>query len=376
MQIHVISFNIPYPPIYGGVIDVYYKIKALYDLGVEINLHCFEYGREESQELKKICNNVFYYHREHSYLDFTSKTPYIVKTRKNVSLLDNLLKDDSPILFEGLHTCYYLAEDKLKSRLKIVRMHNVESDYYRALGGGERNIMRKFYFYTESIKLKNFEKILNRADLILPISIADYDQLKIKYQHVEFLPAFHPNENVVSLLGKGDYALFHGNLSVNENNQAAVWLVAKVFKGLKEKLIIAGSNPSPTLLKIAAAFPNVEVIANPNLEKMNQLVRDAHIHVLPTFQATGIKLKLLNALFNGRFVLVNPPMVENTGLERLCTIAETAEEMKGMVKILMKNNFGEKDKEMREELLLASYSNVYNGEKLVGLIDDKTTEIN
>jgi hypothetical protein len=69
-------------------------------------------------------------------------------------------------------------------------------------------------------------------------------------------------------------------------------------------------------------------------------------------------------------------MVENTGLERLCTIAETAEEMKGMVKILMKNNFGEKDKEMREELLLASYSNVYNGEKLVGLIDDKTTEIN
>ena len=42
----------------------------------------------------------------------------------------------------------------------------------------------------------------------------------------------------------------------------------------------------------------------------------------------------------------------------------------------MKNNFGEKDKEMREELLLASYSNVYNGEKLVGLIDDKTTEIN
>ncbi len=27
--LHIISFDIPYPPNYGGVIDVFYKLKAL-----------------------------------------------------------------------------------------------------------------------------------------------------------------------------------------------------------------------------------------------------------------------------------------------------------------------------------------------------------
>ena len=29
MKLHVVSFQVPFPPDYGGVIDVYYKLKAL-----------------------------------------------------------------------------------------------------------------------------------------------------------------------------------------------------------------------------------------------------------------------------------------------------------------------------------------------------------
>ena len=42
-HLHIISFDIPYPPNYGGVIDVYYKIRTLHKLGIKIHLHCFEY---------------------------------------------------------------------------------------------------------------------------------------------------------------------------------------------------------------------------------------------------------------------------------------------------------------------------------------------
>ncbi|MCX6283192.1 MAG: mannosyltransferase, partial [Bacteroidetes bacterium] len=41
-HLHIVSFDIPYPPDYGGVIDVYYKIKTLSEAGVKIHLHCFE----------------------------------------------------------------------------------------------------------------------------------------------------------------------------------------------------------------------------------------------------------------------------------------------------------------------------------------------
>ena len=59
---------------------------------------------------------------------------------------------------------------------------------------------------------------------------------------------------------------------------------------------------------------------------MDELIRDAHINILPTFQATGIKLKLINALFSGRFCLVNNKMIQNTGLEKLCIIANSKKE--------------------------------------------------
>ncbi len=365
MQLHVISFNIPYPPDYGGVIDVYYKLRALHALGVKIILHCFEYGRKTQPELLEICDSVHYYHRDFSLRDFSSLTPFIVKSRKSSELLKNLSHDDAPILFEGLHTCYYLGHAELKDRFKLVRMHNVEADYYKALGSNERNIMRKFYFYTESLKLNYYEKILKHANAILPISIHDNELLQKRYEHVYYLPAFHPNEDVQSLVGKGNYVLFHGNLSVNENNQAAVWLAARVFATLNVPVIIAGSQPSTTLQKIVEANKNIELISNPDQQTMLELIRNAHIHILPTFQSTGIKLKLLNALFNGRFVVVNPTMVEQTGLDRLCTVCETADEMQQALNTLMHQEFTTLDIQIRREWLQKEFTNRANAEKLM-----------
>ena len=54
-HLHIISFDIPYPPDYGGVVDVFYKIKALSLLGIKIHLHCFEYGRKHAAVLNELC---------------------------------------------------------------------------------------------------------------------------------------------------------------------------------------------------------------------------------------------------------------------------------------------------------------------------------
>ena len=92
-EIHIVSFNIPYPPNYGGVIDVFYKIKALYELGIKINLHCFKYDRQESSELEKHCKSVNYYDRPKTIKHFFSNLPFIVKTRNNKALFSNLIQD-------------------------------------------------------------------------------------------------------------------------------------------------------------------------------------------------------------------------------------------------------------------------------------------
>ena len=153
-----------------------------------------------------------------------------------------------------------------------------------------------------------------------------------------------------------------------ENNQAALFLVSKVFHDSKFKLIIAGSDPSPMLVDAVKENRNVELRINPGEVEMMRLIRHAHINILPTFQNTGTKLKLLNALFNGRFVLANSAMVENTGLEQLCVVKESAEEMNVALEELMQKTFEPEEIEKRKLILGDIYSNKKNAEKLLPLL--------
>ena len=123
-QLHIISFDVPLPADYGGVIDVFNKIRHLHRLGIEIILHCFTYGRKENKELNDFCKEVYYYPRSTAILKTLSHEPYIVTTRKNTDLLQRLLADHHPILFEGLHTTHLLSHPLLKDRVKVVRAHN------------------------------------------------------------------------------------------------------------------------------------------------------------------------------------------------------------------------------------------------------------
>ena len=81
------------------------------------------------------------------------------------------------------------------------------------------------------------------------------------------------------------------------------------------------------------------------------LFQEAHINVLPTFQNTGIKLKLLNTLRQGRFVIANDYMVDKTGLETLCEKANTKTEYLIKTAELFQKDFEVSFVEERKRLL-------------------------
>ncbi len=168
----------PLPANYGGVIDVFYKIKILSELGVGITLHCFQNGRSKAEELEGLCDKVYYYKRDTNFLKQLSGLPYIVNSRSEERLLDNLLVDDAPILMEGLHATFLLPHYKLTDRVKLVRMHNIEWKYYKNLANISVNPFKKIYFYLESYKLKRYEHILKYVSGVLAISPADYEYLE------------------------------------------------------------------------------------------------------------------------------------------------------------------------------------------------------
>ncbi len=366
-RLHIVSFDIPYPPDYGGAIDVFYKIKALAEAGMKIYLHCFEYGREHSNELEQYCEQVWYYPRHTGIRGLSLRRPYIVNSRKSKLLLSRLQEIDAPILFEGVHTSCYLNDAYLKNRVKIIRAHNIEHEYYRHLYVKESNLFRKLFFKTESNLLKSYEYRLGNASGFATLSIADADFFKKQYPlaATSFIAPFHAFDEVTIEYGKGDYVLYHGNLSHPENREAALYLLHEVFPHINTKAIIAGTNPNKDIIDACNQLQHVTLVINPSRDEMSTLIREAHIHTLPTFQATGMKLKLLYALFAGRHVIVNKDMLHGTGLDTVCTIANDASSFIHQINLLADKPFTAQDAEQRKSLLADNYDNKKNAELLI-----------
>ena len=372
-HIHIIAFDIPYPANYGGVIDVYYRLLSLYQSNIRITLHCFQYREKKtSPELESFCDKVYYYKRKTGILSNLSLLPYIVNSRKDKKLIENLLKDHDPILFEGKHCCFYLNDNRLKNRLKIVRLCNVEYDYYTGLVKAEKSFWKKAFFYIESLRLKKFQKKLKKADVILPISEKDTLYFKRLYpeKRVEHLSAFHPYNDFDIKTGRGEYVLYHGKLSVPENENAVNFLIKEVFSKEKDlPLIIAGSEPTKFLKDLCGKHENITLIENPSDEAMKKLIQDAALHLLYTFQPTGIKLKLISVLFNGRFCVVNDKMLEGIGFESTCVVANTPQEINIACRELINKPFMEKDRLQRIEEMKDKFSNQENLKKLLHFLD-------
>jgi glycosyltransferase involved in cell wall biosynthesis len=142
---------------------------------------------------------------------------------------------------------------------------------------------------------------------------------------------------VVSGEGMGQFILYHGDLSVNENERIVQSIIRHIAPYIDFPFIIAGKNPSDKLVAMAERLNNVHLIANPSEEKMEDLIQKAHVHLLPALKPCGLKLKLLYALYAGRFCLVNEEMTEGTNLKDICEIANSnemfVEKLKDLVNI-------------------------------------------
>lgn len=372
MYLHIVSFDIPYPANYGGVIVIFNQIKALHAQGVKVILHCFEYGNRTPQpELANYCHEIYYYKRSRSLFYQLSFLPFIMRTRQSSALLKRLRKDQHPILFEGMHTAGLIWHHSLRSRQKLIRMHNVEWQYYESLAQltPASAPLEKAYYFAESIKLQRIEpKVVLHADEIIAISTTDEAYYRALKANTRYIPAFHPNILIESLLGRGEYVLFHGKLSVPDNEMAAIWLIEEVFADFDIPFIVAGMAPSERLKELVAKYDHIRLVENPDEEQMNSLLAEAQINLLVSFQSSGVKLKLINALFRGRFCIVNEHMVRGTGLAKLCYVRNSAAAMRQTIEAFINVPFEAGKIAERRAVLESEFSNAENAKKLMGLI--------
>jgi hypothetical protein len=367
-HLHIVCLDVPWPANYGGAIDMMHRIMALHKEGVKIHLHYFLYNeRGNPNELNGYCETIHSYQRKNIKAGLSLKLPYIVSSRINRQLIENLNKDNHPVLLEGIHCTGILPWINTQSRTIIVRLHNDESKYYRQLAKSERSLLKKLYFLNESRLLKKYQSALPKGIKYACITDGDLEIFKNKFSLTNsfLLPAFTPYHEVKCLEGQGNFCLYHGNLGVSENEKAALWLLEKVFSKIKVPFVVAGKNPSKRLDKLAHLYMHTCMVANPSDTELNDLVQKAHINILPSFNKTGIKIKLLHALFEGRHCVTNEAMVEGTGLEAACHIGSNADAFASIILQLQHLPFGEEEIVLRKKLLGGYFDTDANVRKLI-----------
>jgi len=250
----------------------------------------------------------------------------------------------------------------------MARTHNIEHHYYNGLSKSESNIFKKIFYFFEGIKLKKYQAILEKSNFILTISPLEQNYFFAKFPlKAKYISVFHQNNIINSTKGIGKFALYHGDLRISDNIKACVFLI-KIFSNINYPLVIASNFNNATILNEVKKYSNIIFKKNCNKNDLDNLLKDAHINVLPTFQNTGIKLKLINALFNGRFCLVNDAMVNKTGLEDLCSIANSEDQFINQINLLSKQEFKNELVLKRKEILV-NFNTEISALKIIHLLN-------
>ena len=304
-------------------------------------LHCFTSGRDEQPILNTFCEQVYYYPRRTGHKGFSHQLPYIVCSRSNPELLERLLQDEYPILLEGVHCTYLTQDSRFATRKILLRLHNVESVYYKQLAKSSSSWFKKLYYLRESAVLRKYERHIASGWPLLAVTQSDADMASVTYQskNISVIPVFLPFQHIESPQGTGCYCLYHGNLSVDENEKAVIWLLENVFNDLSIPFLVAGKNPGPKLHRAVARYKNCCMVSDPSDQELKDIISKAQMHVIPSFNCTGVKLKLLNALFNGRHCVVNAEAVEGTGLKKFVIWRKEQLNLKILIEILYERPF-------------------------------------
>lgn len=368
--LHIVSFDNPFPAVYGGIIEVFYKLEPLQKLGFSVYLHCFVATIPESNpELEKVVKQVFYYKNSKSPFSFFSILPFSVQSRNSMELLKNLNSIDAPILFEGLKTTYLVHRKLLGNRHKILRLHNIEHDYFNGIAASETNWFCKMIYYTEGFKFRNYEKIIAEFQHTAALSKFEDQYVNENFGKSTYIPVFHGNTEVAKLDGIGRYALYHGDLRMSDNLRVAENLAA-IFKKIPDfKLIIASNSGESHLKKHIGSSANIEYVTIQNFAHLKQLLNEAHINLIFSYQRSGTKLKLMNALYYSRFCFINENIADDDSVTQLCEFTNSNAAI--IEKINAFKNVSFTDYENRKMVLERYLNDSTNAAILANLIFEK-----
>jgi glycosyltransferase involved in cell wall biosynthesis len=329
LKLTVICNELPYPPTNGGRSDVWCRLKAFKENGVELQLIFWQSDLYESvsAEQTEVMNSVVsdliicpitfdlptLFRRLWHLRKYSSQVASRILLKELLELVIVRVTNFRPdaIWLDNIYGGVLAQELSTKLRKPLfIRSHNIEHYYFKQLIAAEQNFSNKFKLFLTSLHLKNFEfKLLQESNAFYDISIDDLSFWRNQgLRNGRWLPPFvsksvedlHRIQNEVDI--KFDVG-FLGNLNTPNNVEGVRWFITKILPLLIAvvpdiKIVIGGSNPEPTIKNICIENRNITLIENP--ECAFTFYASVSVLINPILKGSGVKVKSVEMLFTDR----------------------------------------------------------------------------
>lgn len=361
-RILIICPRVPFPLRDGGAMAMYQSIEMYKEMEFEVHLFCLNTKKHwlNDKDKPKLFTQLSSYQSvfvnsdvkiKDAFLNIFTKESYNISRfiSKEVSnQLNNLLKENrfDFIQFESIYTAPYLEMVRDLSQAKcILRMHNLEYVIWEDLAKKENNYFKRKYLQILATRLKKYEtQQFSLFDFIFCISEKEknlLEQLEIKAQ-CYYLPygieknrfrldSFQPEINSIFHLGSMDWL---------PNQEGVIWFCEEVWPRLKEehknlKFYLAGKN----MPKHFEAYKRKGIDVLGEIDDAKTFILEKNIMLIPLFQGGGIRIKILEALIQGKTIVSTSKGVEGLNLEneKHFLLANNAKEFIDKINWCLKN---------------------------------------
>jgi polysaccharide biosynthesis protein PslH len=327
MKITLVCHEIPYPPIHGGRIDMWRRIKAFAAQGVELQIIAWWYDTKptaaEIVQIHKYAKKVNLIEIKRTWrarmgrIADLRRYPLEVTARivkgQNLAILQAEVETFAPdlIFLDGIHGG--VIADTLHRRLNVpivTRSHNIEHLYYQRILRSAVGFKQKFKRYLSVMHLERYEKnLLRKSAVFYDISTDDlqfwqsagFTNGRLLSPLIE--PVDHRQDKLLSdnpvEINQTYDLVFLGNLSLENNVAGIIWFLTKVLPIIREQLpevtvLIAGLNPVDKISQICANIRGVVLRANPASAAV--IYQSGRVLINPILIGSGVKIKSIEML--------------------------------------------------------------------------------
>jgi len=303
--------------------------------------------------------------------------PYILERFKHQSFEKELVQQLQNnqydyILLEGVFLGIYLDVIKKYSKAKVVlRAHNVESQIWIRLASETKNPLKKMYLnWMMNPKIEKFEtSIIKKVDAV--IAISPVDEFYFKQNNVRTMFCFPVCIEKIrtSKLPENFNVGFLGGLDWIPNKNGVEWFIKNVWPEFVEKypnaiFNLAGRNFPEEIRNWKAIGLNLVG----EVENAAEFIQKQSVMIVPIFSGSGMRVKIIEAMSNGKSVLSTKIGAEGIHLnhEENILIAENKKEWINALSFLIEHpekniSIGESaKKKMEKDYSLNSYANKLN----------------